>query len=380
MTRRGRLTGVLLLLGGLLLLATAGWVALDRGRSVPPTPTTVLTPWPTFTPYQAPTTAPTEGTLLVSCNAPADLRLADALGQEVGRAQCNPTMQHMFRALRYGRYVLHATGTELGLDLDQAVDVEQAGQELTLLFPGLLEVAPVPAEAQVNVDGQGYQGLTRVSYPAAQCPLTTTFWVNAEGYAPYGTSVMIEAGEVYRQEVALEPLPTAPPATAGPTRAPVTAGPTTAPFSVEERVELVRQKLYEKVNCWRAEAGLAPLPYLPEWQALADDFATGWRDYFRQYGPNGFDTSPWRQQFQAAGGDAVPDSAAVSLYAPDYYINTAPKTHWDTFNMCDPSCPQYGTFQMRKSDFSRASGVVIGIVPWWDGDILSAAVVIGLKW
>jgi hypothetical protein len=207
-------------------------------------------------------------------------------------------------------------------------------------------------------------------------------YVAAAGFQEDARLLRVEAGVRHVYVLVLEPQPTAvpPPRTAGPTGVPVTAAPPPPTWTVEERVALVRQKLYEKVNCWRAEAGLSPLPYLSEWQALADDHARGWLAYFRQYGPNGFDDSAWRQQFQAAGGDAATSGAGLVLFAPDYYPNMVPGARWETFDMCDPACRQYYNWYDRRLDIQRGSGVVIGMAPWWDGDILNAAVTIGIRW
>jgi hypothetical protein len=183
--------------------------------------------------------------------------------------------------------------------------------------------------------------------------------------------------------MALIPLPTPipPPPTVPPsTRPPTTPLPTTEPFSEAERVELVRTKLYEKVNCWRAEGGMGPVPYLYEWQALADEYARAWRDHYLAHGPEGFDSSPWRSQLQAAGGDGVPDTAGLVLYAPDYYSNTAPKAKWETFDMCDPSVPVYGIFAERQFNTRQISGAAVGLASWWNGDIFKAAVVVVVKW
>ncbi|MGC8875359.1 MAG: hypothetical protein ACP5SI_13055, partial [Chloroflexia bacterium] len=98
------------------------------------------------------------------------------------------------------------------------------------------------------------------------------------------------------------------------------------------------------------------------------------------YGTEGFEDTPWRQQFWAAGGDAVPDQAALALYAPDYYIYLGPGTRWEQFDLCDPRNPYYSYFRVRHFDQKPITGVVIGMAPWWDGDILNAAVIIGWKW
>ncbi len=243
--------------------------------------------------------------------------------------------------------------------------------ERDVLFPGIMDVLPVPVNASLEVDGQQYEGAVRLSYPAAQYPYTATVYASAPGYQEDGRILLAEAGVHHIYVMVLQPLPTPPPRT---------AAPTPVPWTVEERVALVRQKLYEKANCWRAENGLSPLPYLWEWQALADDMARGWRDYFLAHGPEGFDETPWRQQFRAAGGDAATSGAGLVLYAPDYYTNMVPGTRWETFDMCDPACPKYYYWYDRHADLPRASGVVIGMAPWWEGDILHAAVIIGLKW
>lgn len=343
-----------------------------------PTATEVL---PTASPAPA-SPAPAVG-IVVHCNVPARLRLVEHFtGEEIAQGDCDAKKPRSWAEVQRTTYDLIAHNDALGLDLQQQVAV-YGQEEITFTFPGLLEVAPVPADAEVEVDGKFYQGLAQVTFPAEQCPLTATFWVRAVGYTPYGTMVTIEAGQAHRQEVQLEALPTpipVPDATPRPAQSPALPVPTTAPLSTDERVELVRQRLLEKVNCWRAEAGLGPLPYVSEWQSLADDYARGWLAYFQANGPNGFDDSAWRSQFQAAGGDAVTDNAALVLYAPDSYLNTAPGAQWDTFTMCDPTCPRYRMFMARQEDLARASGVVIGIVPWQDGDLLKAAIVIGVRW
>jgi hypothetical protein len=94
----------------------------------------------------------------------------------------------------------------------------------------------------------------------------------------------------------------------------------------------------------------------------------------------GFEDTGWREQFWAAGGDAVPDNAAMPLYAPEGYVNTAPRTRWESFDMCDRNLHLYWQFWERRFDQKPITGVVIGMAPWWDGDILEAAVVIGWKW
>lgn len=123
-----------------------------------------------------------------------------------------------------------------------------------------------------------------------------------------------------------------------------------------------------------------PLPYVAEWQGLANEMAGAWRDYYLANGPSGFDASPWKQQFQAMGGDAVYETAGLDLYAPDYYVYLGPESRWETFDMCDPDCPAYGMFRIREDNLLQASGVVIGLAPWWDGDVLNAALVLGMKW
>jgi len=383
-------------IGGVLLagaaLLTAGALAWWWPAGPAPVPTAAPTAAAATTPPAAPTTLATaavtvrpdpKSSLLITCNAPAALRLADTANRDVASGQCDRQQPWQVEELRRGTYVLRAVNQDLDVDLQQQISLYQAAQEVAVLFPGLLEIAPLPADATVEIDGTTYQGLTRVTYPAAQCPYTATVWVLANGHAPYGEKINVLAGQAQRREIALQAVPTqAPPtdATARPTRPPVTPGATATPFSAAERVTLVRQKLYDSVNCIRAENGLPPLPYLAEWQALADDFARGWRDHFLQYGPGGFDPASWRQQFQAAGGDAVTDNAGLVLYAPDYYVNTAPLARWESFDMCDPNCPLYHYFQERTSELLRASGVVVGLVPWWDGDVLKASVVIGVKW
>jgi len=381
------LTGAVLIgAGALILWGPWGPRPSPTATTLPTVPTITMTPQATSTTPAAvvATTRPDpKSNLRVTCNAPAELRLTEATGQTVATGQCAPQNPQQFSNLRRGTYILHAVNEDLNSDLQQQVNLYQAEQEVAALFPGLLEIDPVPSDATVEVDGTTYRGLTQVTYPAAQCPLTVTVWVLAPGHAPYGVKLRVLAGEAQRRAIALEAMPTPvppPSATAGPTRHPVTAGPTTPPFTVEERVVLVRQKLHDSVNCIRTENGLSPLPYLSEWQALADDFARGWRDHFLQYGPIGFDPAPWRQQFQAAGGDAVTDNAGLVLYAPDYYVNTAPLARWESFDMCDSACPMYHYFWERTPDLLRASGVVIGLVPWWDGDVLKASVVIGVQW
>ncbi|MGC8875271.1 MAG: hypothetical protein ACP5SI_12600, partial [Chloroflexia bacterium] len=151
-------------------------------------------------------------------------------------------------------------------------------------------------------------------------------------------------------------------------------------FTVEERVELVRRKLYQSVNCDRARGGLPPVGYLWEWQELADSYARAWRDHFRQYGTEGFEDTPWRQQFWAAGGDAVPDKASLVLDAPPVYQGLYVQSRWDSFDMCDASTFWYSYFAERHFDQKPITGVVIGMAPWWDGDILNTAVIIAWKW
>ncbi len=381
---RRRFVGGLAVLGGLLLLSLAGWVYLDRGRSVPPTPTGAATPWPTFTPYSAPTEETVRVTLLITCNAPAELRLNDAVGQAVATGECRPNVPRKFAGLRPGYYALLASNQQLKATLERDLRLEQPEQKTALLFPGRLEIAPVPIDATVDIDGNLYQGAAWFAFPPEQCPISTTVWVKADGYMPYGTILVINAGELYHQDVILAALPTPlppPDVTARPTALPVTGAPTEAPWTEEERVELVRGKLYEKVNCWRAEAGLPALPYVSEWQGLANEYAQALLTYFQQHGNvDNFDDSTWRQQFQAAGGDAVTVRAGLVMYAPERYVNTAPKARWESFNVCDPNCPVYNYFQERQPELARASGVVIGMFPWWDGDILKAAIVIGFKW
>jgi hypothetical protein len=375
------LIGSVLALG--IVLIVAGSVALFGNRMPAPasTPTSTLV---VSTPSPAAWTLSVEpsSNLLVKCNAPAELRLADTYGKDIAQGECDPKKPKKFWDLRRGTYILHASNQDLGIDLQQQLTLLEAEQEVAALFPGLLEISPVPTDATVEVDGKAYHGLTRVTYPAEQCPISTTVWVKAAGYEPYGTILVMKAGQAYRQEVVLEVVPTAnvPGATPRPTPPPVTATPTTPPWTVDERVALVRQKLYESANCTRAANGLSLLPYLSEWQTLADDFARGWRDYYLQNGPTGMDDSSWRQQFQAAGGDAVRETAGLVLYAPDYYIYLAPQGRWESFNMCEPGCPAYNFFEVRESDLLRASGVVIGLAPWWDGEVLNAAVVLGVKW
>jgi hypothetical protein len=383
-----RIAGGIVLGLGLLLLAAAGWLYLDgcepaAGSTATPIPRPTATPLPSFTPYVPPTLTPLPPgvALRVTCNAPAALQLVDGAGQEVARGNCTPKWALKWQNLPRGPYILHISSAELDLQMERRVDLYREDNETAVLFPGVLEIAPVPASATVEVDGTIYHGLTRLTYPAEQCPISTTVWVEADGYNSYGTILVMQGGKIHRQEVVLEPLPTPVPPTAVPPHpTPPPAAPTTPPFTVEERVELVRQKLYDSVNCIRAEAGLGPLPFVTEWRPLADDFARGWRDHFTQYGVEGFDSSPWRQQLQAAGGDAVPDWAGLPLYVPDHYFNMASRYRWETFNMCDPNCPMYHYFFEQTSNITQASGVIIGMAPWWDGDILSAAVVIGFKW
>lgn len=388
MNPRNAIGGILLGLG-LVALAAAAYLVGGAGRPAAGTPTRPLpsaaaTPLPTFTPYIPPTLTPALGaSLRITCNASATLALVDArTGQEVVQGACSPAQAQEWAELRPGSYLLRYDSPDLAYQDERPVELAAGTNAKEVLLPGILEIEPVPANAAVEVDGQAYQGATRLTYPAVQCPFTATVYVSAGGYQEDGRLLQVEAGVRHVYVMALQPWPTAipPHGTAGPTRPPVTAAPVTPPWTVDERVALVRQKLYEKVNCWRAEAGLEPLPYVSEWQGLANDHARAWLAYFQQYGPNGFDDSAWRQQFQAAGGDAATSGAGLVLYAPDYYINMAPGSRWETFNMCDPACRMYNYWLDRQPDLLRSSGVVIGMAPWWDGDVLRAAVTIGVRW
>ena len=379
---RRRVTGVLLLALGLLLLGVAGWLYLEGCGPAGPSPMAGLaTAPPTRASSPAPSARPAEVRLRVRCNGEVALRLLDGSGAEVHHGTCQPNHPALWTDVRAGVYTLEVTSSEVGLEERRQVEAVGVEEEVVVLVPGVLEVQPRPASAEVEIEGKVYRGPIRLTIPGESCPYTATVWVRAAGYQEDGRLIPVRAGRKTVAVLALLPLPTPTP-TVEPTavRPARTSLPTSVPFTVEERVALVRQRLYEKVNCWRAEAGLPPLPYIAEWQALADDFARGWRDHFLRYGVEGFDSSPWRQQFQAAGGDAFPDSAGLALYAPQYYSNTFPRTQWEVFDMCDPSCPLYHYFLERKPEILRASGVVIGLVPWWDWDILQGAAAIGFKW
>lgn len=386
MRRRRRIAGVALLGVGLVLLALAGWLYLagcgPTGDASPtPAPSPTASPRPSFTPFAPPSITPPQGVnLLVRCNVTATLHLNTATGEPAAQGDCSPQRPRKFWNLPAGRYSLTATSPDRTLSVQLSLDLFRQDNETIVLFPGVLEVRANPAAATVEVDGVSFHGAATVTYTAAQCPYTATVYLYAPGYFEDGRLLRVEAGKRNIYLLALRPQPTVPPTAVPPTRPPVTALPTTPPWTVEDRVALVRQKLYESVNCIRAEEGLPPIPFVWEWQPLADDFARGWRDHFRAYGVEGFDDSPWRQQFQANGGDAVPDSAGLVLYAPEYYVYAAPRSRWETFNMCDATCPAYNWFQVRKTAINRASGVVIGMSPWWDGDMLKSAVVIGFQW
>jgi hypothetical protein len=387
MNPRNTIGGVLVVVG-LAALAMAAYFVWSSGRPTEVTPTplpsAVATPLPTFTPYVPPTlTPPQPASLRVTCNAYATLTLVDRrTGENVAEGSCSGQRAMEWPDLEPGPYVLRASCPDLEVETKQEMNLEAGIAETGLFFPGVLEISAVPADATVEIDGKTYPAPTRVTYPAEQCPYTATVWVQAPGYQDDGRLVPVEAGRKTVRVVSLTPLSTAdiPSATSRPTHPPATAAPTSVPWTVDERVALVRQKLYEGVNCIRADAGLSPLPYVSEWQGLADEYAQAWGDYFRQHGPNGFEDSAWRQQFQATGGDAVTDNAGLALYAPDYYVYLAPQSRWETFRMCDPKCPAYNYFEVRKADLGRASGVVIGLAPWWDGDVLNAAVVLGVRW
>jgi hypothetical protein len=395
---RQRIVGWTALGMGILLLLAAGWVFIGGGwpfggdGKPGGSPMAGLSLAPSFTPYVPPSLTPLpEGvTLRVTCNGSASVRLVDSgSGKEIASDTCIEWKLLEWSGLRPGNYDLFAYSASLDVEMKDRLSLQSSLEEVEILFPGVLAVLPVPDDAEVDVEGEIYEGEVRLSYPAAQCPFTATVWVRAVGYASYGRDVEVRAGRESLHEIALSLLPTSippPVVTPHPTPRPttpqtaVTPLPTVAPFTVPERVALVRQKLYEKVNCWRAEGGMEEVPYVYEWQELADEFARAWRDHFLQYGPEGFDTSPWRSQFEAAGGDAVTDRASRELYAPDYYVNLAPATRWESFDMCDSACPAYWAFSERGFDELHISGVVIGMAPWWDGDILNAAVIIAVKW
>ena len=396
--------GGILVVGGLLALVAAACLVIEPGppaasptrptSSPPPVSTApapsaaAATPLPSFTPYAPPTPPPTrEARLLVTCNAPVALALLDAhTGAAVAQGDCAPDQEQVWAGLRPGRYTLRYASAALEYTDERPLELSVGDNARELFLPGILVLEPVPAHAELEVDGRFYTGPTRLVYPAVQCPYTATVYVYTPGYQEDGRLLRVEAGVRQVYVLALQPQPTAAPPPAGPTRPPVTAAPpppaTPAPpaWTVDERVALVRQKLYEKANCWRAENGLGPLPYVAEWQALADEHARAWLAYFQQYGPTGFDDSAWRQQFQAAGGDAATSGAGLVLYAPDYYANMAPGARWETFDMCDPAGRMYNYWYDRRLDLQQASGVVVGMAPWWDGDILRAAVTIGVKW
>lgn len=345
--------------------------------------TVASTPLPTSTVGVEPMAGYAPARLTVSCNGEAHLRLLDYwTGEEVHHGICRPRHKAVWSDLGRPAYILEARCPELGVETRREVAIYGAAEEVALVFPGMMVIKPVPADAEVEVDKVIYHGPLSLTYAAEDCPYTATVYVRAPGYQEDGRLLRAEAGRKHVYVMALVPLPTpqptAPPAR--PTRPPATPRPTAPTFTVEERVALVRQKLYESVNCMRSENGQAPLPYIGEWQALADDYARAWRDHFIAHGVEGFDPTPWRQQFQAAGGDALRGSAGLPLYAPDYYVYLGPESRWEMFDMCDPSCPMYGILATWEPEVVRASGVVIGLSPWWDGDILNGAMVIGFKW
>jgi len=375
--RKGGVIALAMLLGVVLFLSLAACGPATAG------PTPAPSPLPSCTPAPLPSPRPALARLVVSCNAETSLRLRDAYtGEEVHHGICRPLHEAVWSDLQRPAYLLEVSCPELGIEERREVPIYGPEEKVALLFPGILEIEPLPADAEVEVDGTTYHGAVRLTYPPEQCPYTATVWVRAGGYQTYGVDLRIEAGTLRHREIGLQPVPTALPTprpTAQTPRPPATPRPTAPTFTVEERVALVRQKLYESFNCIRAENGLPPLPYVIEWQALADDFARGWRDHYLSYGASGFDSSPWRRQFQVVGGDAVPGGAGLPLHAPDHYVGMAPDSRWETFNMCDPNCPQYHYF-WERTEMVRASGVVVGIAAWWDGDILRGSVVIGFKW
>jgi hypothetical protein len=384
-----RAVGGILVVVSLLALAAAACLVWDAGRPAEPPPTRpapslAATPLPTFAPYAQPSPLPPAAAgLRVTCNGYAELTLVDVrTGAEAARGSCAAEQAQVWVGLRPGSYLLRYESPDLVYHDERAVELAAGDNAKEVLLPGILEIEPLPPQAEVEVDGQFYTGATRLVYPAAQCPFTATVYVAAAGFQEDARLLRVEAGVRHVYVLALEPQPTAvpPPRTAGPTGVPVTAAPPPPAWTVEERVALVRQKLYESANCIRSENGLSPLPYLSEWQGMADEYARAWLDYFRQYGPTGMDDTYWKQQFWAVGGGAVRETAGLVLYAPDYYINTAPRARWESFDMCDPTCPQYHYFDPWTQDFLQASGMVVGLVPWQDGDMLKAAVVFGVRW
>lgn len=389
MNTRKTLGGVLIVLS-LLALAAAAYLFWGCGQPTisPPTrpaPSAPETPLPTFTPYIHPTPVPTlEASLRVACNAAADLALVDARTEsEVARGSCTEHRTQEWKSLRSGDYLLRYVSSDLDYRDERPVTLAAGENEKQVLLPGILEIEPAPMNATVEVDGQIYTGRTRLVYLAPQCPFTATVWVLAQGYEPYGIDLRIVAGTANHRSISLQRLPTPvpPPSTASPPGVTAPPPPPATPvWTVEERVALVQQKLYDSANCTRAENGMGPLPYAAELQGLADEMARAWRDYYLANGPNGFDVAPWQQRFQTVGGFAVPETAGLLLYAPDYYIYMGPDSHWETFDMCDPSCRVHGIFWLRKDNLLQASGVTIGLAPWWDGDVLNAALVFAVRW
>jgi len=362
------------------LLGAAGWLAFGKG------PTMLGDVRETALPESAPPGGGTVATgvvLEVGCNAPSRVWVEGVGGGEVVRAgRCLPGEGIRWEGLEAGTYRVHGYNHALDVEYTRVVGLFEGEGEVWFTYPGLLVVEPEPEGAEVEVNGRVYRGATRVWIAGEECPYRARIVVRAAGYREYGREVVVKAGEVSRHPIVLEGMVTVVPTAVRvvPTAVRATGMATVVPFPVEERVELVRRKLYEKVNCWRAQGGMGPVPYLVEWQGLADAYAAAWRDHFRRYGVEGFEDTGWREQFWAAGGDAVPDNAAMPLYAPEGYVNTAPRTRWESFDMCDRNLHLYWQFWERRFDQKPITGVVIGMAPWWDGDILEAAVVIGWKW